>query len=136
MISFIENALSAVNSARAAIVTGLACTALCLPLGYCKGYEAAKSKAVSELALANVTAVTTARGADDVAAVERLGDALANAKQHEDLTDAISEVPDSAPDAVRVALGCQRLRATGRAEATLPAACRPAGSDGSEAVAP
>lgn len=121
--------IPAVAGARSAILTGVAAVALCLPLGYCKGYKAAKSKAAAELALANVAVLQKTKTADDAAAVERVNDALASAQTEQRMTDAISDTPDTAPDAVRVQLGCQRLREQGGAEADLPAVCRPGGGD-------
>lgn len=131
----LTGAWKAVTAAKASIITGIACVALCLPLGYCKGYEAATDKASAERAAANVTAMKTARTADQAAAVERVDDALANIKQETGLTDAIAQIPDTLPDPTRVALGCQRLRQSGATDATLPAACRPASGDGSQAGA-
>lgn len=124
---------TAITGAKAAIITGLACIALCLPLGYCRGYEAARNKAEAEAALANVTALQRARTADEAAATERVTDALSNAKHESELTDAIADTPDTDPDPIRVLLGCQRLRASGRAEADLPAPCRSASGGGTQA---
>ena len=106
-----------------------------LTLGYAKGSSAARAKADAERAAANVVAITTARNADEVAAVERVDAALTIAKQKEDLTDAIASTPDTAPDAVRVALGCERLRQAGTLDADLPAVCGREGAGGAEAQA-
>lgn len=124
-----------ITGAKTAIVTGLACIALCLPVGYCRGYEAARDKAEAEAALANVTALQRARTADEAAATERVADALSNAKHESELTDAIADTPDTAPDPIRVQLGCERLRASGRAEADLPTPCRSASGGGTQASA-
>lgn len=120
---------SGIAAAKSAIATGAICIALCLPLGYCKGYEAATSKATAERALANVDAQKRAVSVADIAATERVVDALAAAKEEGSLTDAIADTPDGAPDSVRVALGCQRLRQAGTADADLPAVCRSPGGE-------
>ena len=106
-----------------------------LTLGYLKGSATARAKADAERAAANVVAITTARNADEVAAVERVDAALTIAEQKEDLTDAIASTPDTAPDAVRVALGCERLRQAGTLDADLPAPCGREGAGGAEAQA-
>ena len=123
--------LGTLTGAKSAIITGVVCVAICLPLGYCEGYKAADAKAQAQIALANAEAVKKAKDADEVAAVERVSDALENAKAEQELTDAIVETPDTVPDAVRVQLGCERLRRAGVSD--LPAPCRPSGSDGAEA---
>lgn len=105
-----------------AFVLGAALTA---PLAYCKGEKAAQAQAAAARAEANVEAMKTNAAATEQAAEERLADAVTVTKQEEELIDAIQSTPDSAPDAVRVALGCQRLRAQGADPATLPAACGP-----------
>ncbi len=105
-----------------AFVLGAALTA---PLGYCEGKKAARAQADAARAEANVEAMKTNAAATDRAAEERVADAVTVTKQEEELIDAIQSTPDSAPDAVRVALGCQRLRAQGADPATLPAACGP-----------
>lgn len=85
------------------------------------------SQAKADLALMRTDAAAKER-----AAVERGTDTAAVAAQTKELTDAIKTVPDTAPDAVRVALGCQRLRQAGRTpDADLPAVCR--SGDGTEA---
>ncbi len=112
---------SSIVAAKASIFTGAVVAALCLPTGYCKGYEAARDKAEAERATANVTAITTARTADEAAAVQRVDDVLDIAKQEEELTDAVQSTPDEAPDAVRVALGCARLREAGTSTIHIPA---------------
>jgi len=105
-----------------------------LTLGYAKGSSAARAKADAERATANVVATTTARNADEVAAVERVDAALTIAKQKEDLTNAIASTPDTAPDAVRVALGCERLRQAGALDAGVPAICGREGAGGAQAA--
>lgn len=87
------------------------------------GYNRAKSKYEAERATANVIAITTARNADEAAAVERVESALVLAEKKTELTNAIAETPDTAPDAVRVRLGCERLRQAGTLDAGVPAIC-------------
>lgn len=68
--------------------------------------------------------------ARETAADERLNDALTNARNEEDLHDAIDDAPKGGElsPAAR-ALACERLRKLGR----IPAACRPEGGDGGQA---
>lgn len=98
---------------------------VCLPLGYCKGMQHANQRRDAELALANKVAQDRAITVADQAANERVADAIAEAREERKLTDAIADTPDTAPDAVRVQLGCQRLRSQGTADADLPAGCGP-----------
>lgn len=112
-------------AARSAILTGFVVAALCFPLGYCQGYKAASAKAAAERALANVKALELDAMAKDAAASERVADALVVEEMEEELLDAIAQTPDSAPDAVRVQLGCRRLRAQGTPAADIPAICGP-----------
>lgn len=123
MLGFLTTARSAIKSAQTSIITGLSVTALCLPLGYCKGESAAKARADAERSLANTKALKVDAVAKDNAAASRVKDALTVKENEDALVDAISEVPDEKPDAVRVRLGCERLRAQGEAISRLPA-CR------------
>jgi len=127
--------LDRVLAARNAIITGVVVAGLSFPLGYCEGQRSANAKNDAERAAANVVATTTARNADEAAAVERVDAALTIAKQEEHLTDAIASTPDTAPDAVRVALGCERLRISGTPDADLPAVCGRSSAGGAEAQA-
>src|ERR1041385_7677445 len=103
--------------------------ALLLPavflLGQCHGERSANAKNDAARAVANVETIQKDGNAKEVAANERLTDTVLTDAKHKDLLDAIQSAPDSAPDASRVAFGCQRLRQAGRDEASLPAACRP-----------
>lgn len=64
----------------------------------------------------------------DTAGVERVQDSAEVARIEEELIDAIQSVPDEKPDAVRVHLGCERLRRReGYLDTDLPAVCRPDG---------
>lgn len=117
------NIWAAIVAAKTAIIVGLIVFGLTLPLGYCKGYDAAQSKAEAARALANTKALQIDAAAGNIAAEERVADALAVDDKEEELLDAIADVPDTTPDAVRVRLGCQRLRAQGTAEPDLPTVC-------------
>ena len=61
--------------------------------------------------------------ADELAANQRLTDTIAVNRQEQELRDAIAETPDSAPDHVRIRLGCERLRRAGTDTTRIPA-CR------------
>lgn len=76
-------------------------------------------------AKAEVTLLKVDAAAKEKAAQERVVETAAVAANERKLVDAIQSVPDTAPDPVRVALGCQRLRGQGTADAVLPAVCRP-----------
>lgn len=110
-----------IRKARTSIITGLAVAGLCLPLGYCAGRRAAPPPAI------DTKAVAINERARDNADQARAADGITIIQHEQELTNAISQVPDTKPDAVRVALGCQRLRAQGAVEADLPADCRPEG---------
>ncbi|MGL5735489.1 MAG: hypothetical protein ACRCYS_11535 [Beijerinckiaceae bacterium] len=73
----------------------------------------------AELAFLKVDAA-----AKENAARDRVIETAAVAASEKVLIDAIQTVPDSAPDPVRVALGCQRLRSQGTPDANLPGVCR------------
>lgn len=104
----------------AAFVLGCLLTA---PLAYCGGKKAAKAQYEAARAEANVEALKTNAKATEKAAEQRTRDATEVAAQEEVLIDAIQSTPDTAPDAVRVRLGCERLRAQGTDPAAFPA-CR------------
>lgn len=67
----------------------------------------------------------------EVAADERVKDALDNAEQEEDYREAIETAPGGKLSPAAHALACERLRRIGR----IPPACRPAGSNRAEAPA-
>lgn len=109
--------------AAAGFIIGALMTA---PLSYCEGKDAAFAEYKADRAEANVEALVQDAEANAAASDARVADAIAITEQRKDLVDAIAEVPDSVPDAVRVQLGCQRLRRAGTPEADLSPACRPA----------
>ncbi len=76
---------------------------------------------------ANVAAAKVQAETREQAAEERVADDRASRQTEKELTDAVAPVPDSAPDAARIALGCQRLRRAGARDAGLPGPCRPEG---------
>jgi hypothetical protein len=96
-------------------------------LGQCSGARNANASNKAARAVANVAIIQQDGSAKEVAATERLTDTVLVDAKHKELLDAIQSAPDSAPDASRVAFGCQRLRQSGRDEASLPSVCRPAG---------
>lgn len=108
-----------VRLAATALLVGL----LTFNLGQCEGRRSERARADAARAEANVEAMKTNQVATDAAAAERVEDATEVAAQEERLIDAIEDTPDEAPDAVRVRLGCERLRQQGTDTAAIPA-CR------------
>lgn len=92
-------------------------------LGTCDGRKTERKIQAAARAEANVQAMKINQKATDQAAAERVNDATTVAANEEVLLDAIQSTPDTAPDAVRVKLGCERLRAQGTDISSLPA-CR------------
>lgn len=88
--------------------------------GNSTGVHKERGRQEAARALANTEALKTARTADEVAAVNRVETALVIAQNQQELTNAVSETPDTLPDNVRVRLGCQRLRQAGAPEASQP----------------
>lgn len=103
------------------ILIALAVCAVALTVGYCKGESAGRAKADAERALANVEAQTRDATARDTASEDRVEDVKRDLDLKKDLLDAIKDTPDTAPDAVRVELGCERLRKQGANTAAIPA---------------
>lgn len=98
---------------------------ICVPTSYCSGIKHANQQRDAELALANKIAQDRAITVIDQAANERVADAITEAKSETALTAAVSATPDTAPDAIRVQLGCERLRQQGVAIDAI-SACTPA----------
>lgn len=92
-------------------------------LGQCDGKKIGRQQMQTAIAQANTKFLEQKARADELAAAQRLTDTIAVNRQEEALRDAISDTPDSAPDPVRIALGCARLRANGVDTASIPA-CR------------
>jgi len=88
---------------------------------YWKGRSDAKQAAETALRKENERALRTDEKARVAADLARVTDAAEVEEQREELVEAIQEIPDERPDAVRVALGCQRLRAAGQDLALVPA---------------
>lgn len=96
---------------------------------YKDGVNHEHARAAAALAKANHDFLEQKARADDLAARQRLTDTIAVTQRERELRDAIASTPDTAPDAVRIRLGCERLRrAAGSAHtANLPAVCRSGG---------
>jgi hypothetical protein len=108
---------------------------LIFPLAQCKGEKIGQQRAALALERANRQFLEQKARADALAADRRLTDTIAVSNMEKGLRDAIATTPDTAPDAVRIRLGCERLRrAPGTNPASLPAICRSSG--GSQARPP
>ncbi|WP_422057692.1 hypothetical protein [Sphingomonas sp.] len=102
-------------------IIGAALIALAFTLGRCDGVSDERARHALATSKANEKATTRDAGAKETASEERATDKAAiDAKQKEQV-DAIQGDNDAA---VRINAACQRLRAAGRSEAALPAACR------------
>jgi hypothetical protein len=112
-------------------VRGFIAIALAIALAVCWwGWSSAAEKrdelaATVKLQDAEITLLRVDAGLKETAAEERQADTAAIAAAEKDLVDEIQSIPDTQPDAVRVALGCARLRRAGGVDADLPAVCRP-----------
>lgn len=101
---------------------------LCWPVASCQGRKDGRAQMQLAVERANAKALEQSRRADAIAANQRLTDTIAVNQQERTLRDAIASTPDSAPDAARIALGCERLRRANRGRsADLPAVCRSGG---------
>lgn len=96
----------------------------CFFLGQCRGEGIGERKMELALEKANADALREKGRADNLASEQRLADTVAINTQEKELLDAIASTPDSAPDAARIALGCERLRRSNPSGASLPASCR------------
>lgn len=115
-----------------AIVGAVLGALLIWPVAQCSGKKIGVQQMQLAVANANTKALEQKNRADALAAAQRITDTIAVSAREKALRDAIASTPDSAPDAVRIRLGCERLRhANGSNQATLPAACRP--SSGAQA---
>lgn len=92
-------------------------------LGQCDGRRSESARQDAARAAANVEVVKKDGDAKTVAATERATDTILTDQKHKELIDAVQTAPDSAPDAARVRLGCERLRQAGRDTTAIPA-CR------------
>lgn len=94
---------------------------LAFTLGRCDGVSDERARQRAITAEANEKATTRDAGAKETASEERASDKAAiDAKQKEQV-DAIQGDDDAA---VRRSAACQRLRASGRSETSLPEPCR------------
>lgn len=101
-------------------IIGAALIALAFTLGRCDGVSDERARQRAITAEANEKATTRDAGAKETASEERASDKAAiDAKQKEQV-----DVLEGDDATVRVRAACQRLRAAGRSEAALPAACR------------
>jgi len=75
-------------------------------------------------ATVNAKVIAKTTPANDRAADQRSIDSINITKQEQEAHNAIHSVPDAAPAAPTVRLGCQRLRRQGTPDAKLPAVCR------------
>lgn len=105
------------------ILAAVAAVLLSYNVGSCVGYGNGKRAMQAAIDRANVEALRQKARADELAANQRLTDTIAVNRQEQELRNAIAQTPDTQPDAVRIALGCQRLRAAGTDTSRIPA-CR------------
>lgn len=96
--------------------------ALCLT-SYCQGRSDGAAGWQLKLEQANRQFLEQKARADALAADQRLTDTIAVNALEKGLRDAIADTPDTAPDAVRIRLGCERLRRAGQDTSRIPA-CR------------
>lgn len=120
----IEKALAFVTTWWKVGLAVLAACSLCFMLGECDGRKVGRGQMQHAIDQANLKAQQLQHRADELTAQQRLTDTIAVSRQEEALRNAVASTPDSAPDAARIALGCQRLLAAGSRAADLPAACR------------
>ena len=101
---------------------------ICYPFARSSGKEEGRQEIRLEVEKANRLYLEQKARADALAAEQRIADQISVNRQEEALRDAIRNTPDSAPDAVRIRLGCERLlRAAGGNPSGLPAICRSPG---------
>jgi hypothetical protein len=101
---------------------------ICYPFALNSGKDAGRKEIQLQVETANRLYLEQKARADEIAAQQRITDQIAVNRQEEALRNAIRDTPDSAPDAVRIRLGCERLlRAAGGNSSALPAVCRPQG---------
>lgn len=99
----------------------IAAVLLSYNVGSCQGRRDGRQQMQSAIDQANARALQEKARADDLAANQRITDTIAVNRQEGALRDAIASTPDTQPDPVRIALGCQRLRAAGTDTARIPA---------------
>ena len=104
-------------------VTAIIVALAAFMLGQCDGRSTQAAKDAAALDRANAAALRIVNAANEIAAVQRIKDIAVITIHEKDLQDAIADMPDSAPDAVRIRLNCERLRASGQDTAAIPA-CR------------
>lgn len=101
---------------------------ICYPFALNSGKDAGRKEIQLQVETANRLYLEQKARADDLAARQRAIDLNSVNLGQEALLDAIRELPDSTPSAMRIRLGCERLlRAAGGNSSRLPAACRSPG---------
>lgn len=91
-------------------------------LGDHNGATRVKNRVAAERAAANLNTVEKDAGSKEQAATERAADTANISDIERNQIDAISGATDDAD--IRLRAACQRLRASGRSEASLPEQCR------------
>jgi hypothetical protein len=79
-------------------------------------------------ATANAKVIEKTAPANDRASNQRATDTITNARQEQEMHDAIHATPDTAPAPSSLVLGCERLRRQGKSLAGIPACARYSGS--------
>lgn len=96
-------------------------------LSYCQGRSDGAANWQLKLEKANRDFLEQKARADALAADQRLTDTIAVSDLEKGLRDAIADTPDTAPDATRIRLGCERLRRAGQDTSRIPACGRSGG---------
>lgn len=109
------------------ILVAFLVAAVSYPLGQCDGRRTERARWDAALQKANADFLREKARADELAANQRLTDTIAVNELEKGLRDAIADTPDGAPDAVRIRLGCERLRRAGQNTSHIPACRGPSG---------
>lgn len=108
--------------AKYGIYIGIALLAMViLILTYCQGRDAGRTAVEAEMAIASVEAMQTDAEAQANASAARADDAAKVNELREELANVVQDIPDTVPDPVAVASGCDILRRQGKDTATIPA---------------
>lgn len=100
--------------------------ALCWPLAHCEGRKDGRAETRAAFQKAAFDAALRNAAAHQAGADRQRDDQRAIDEREKGLRDAIRDLPDESPDAIRVRLNCERMR---RADpgAQLPTPCRSGG---------
>lgn len=101
-------------------VAVLAAVLLSYQVGSCRGYSSGKQAMETAIAKANERYLQQKARADEAAAAQRLADQRLTDNLERNLRDAVANIPDSVPNARRVARACAQLRSQGVNTANLP----------------